>query len=258
MNGIILGAGRIGYNLAKSMVDTHDIILIDKDKDTCNRVNDLLECYVIHGTGTNTRILEEADINKADFFVATTSNDEVNLLSSVYAKENGVEIIVARLNDIDHTEIFRKLGIRFVNPETSAMRYIARNIVRPTAQSLVSIGKGNAEIMELKVKNSDILFMPIKEIENNTNKFIIVTIYINDEAIIPTPDTELGYDDSIAVLVKSEYLEEVRQYFTVDNANMNDIEGIDDISNIDEIEDIDDVDDIDDMDDMEINEYNNF
>ena len=100
--------------------------------------------------------------------------------------------------------------------------------------------------------------MPIQEIENNTNKFIIVTIYINDEAIIPTPDTELGYDDSIAVLVKSEYLEEVRQYFTVDNANMNDIEDIDDISNIDEIEDIDDVDDIDDMDDMEINEYNNF
>lgn len=214
MIGIIVGAGRIGYNLARNMVEKHDITLIDKDKERCEIVNDLLDCYVIHGTGTNTRILEEADISKADFFVATTGNDEVNLLSSVYAKDHGVTTIVSRLNNTDHTEIFRKLGIRFVNPETSAMRFIARSIVRPTAQSLVSVGQGDAEIIELKVKNKDLAFMPIKEIENNTNKFIIVTVYVNDETIIPTPDTELGYEDSIAVLVKSEYLDEIRTYFT--------------------------------------------
>ncbi len=217
VNGIIVGAGRIGYNLARSMVDKHDITLIDKDKETCNHVNDLLDCYVIHGTGTDTRILEDANISKADFFVAATGNDEVNLLSSVYAKENGVEIIASRLNNIDHVDIFRKLGIHFINPETSAMRFIARSIVRPTAQSLVSIGQGDAEIIELKVKNKNLAFLPIKEIENNTDKFIIVTLYINDEAIIPTPYTELGYDDSIAVLVKREYISEVKKYFTEDS-----------------------------------------
>ena len=214
MIGVIVGAGRIGYNLAKNMVENHDITIIEKDKATCNKVDGVLDCYVIQGTGTNTKILEEADVSNSDFFVAATGNDEVNLLSSVYAKEHGVKKIVSRLNNTDHEEIFNKLNIRVVNPERSAMRFIARNIVRPTAQSLVSLGKGNAEIIELTVKNNDVFFTPIVEIEKNTSKFKIVTIYSGDEVIIPTDNTEIGYDDSIAVLVKREYISEIREYFT--------------------------------------------
>lgn len=217
MIGVIVGAGRIGFNLAKSMAENHDITIIDKDKSTCQKVDGILDCYVIQGTGTNTKILEEADVSKSDFFVAATGNDEVNLLSSVYAKEHGVKKIVSRLNNTEHEDIFKKLNIRVVNPERSAMRFIARNIVRPTAQSLVSIGEGDAEIIEITVKNNDVFFTPIVEVENNSPKFKIVTVYNGNEVIIPTDNTEIGYDDSIAVLVKREYIDEIREYFTRDS-----------------------------------------
>ena len=217
MIGVIVGAGRIGFNLAKSMAENHDITIIDKDKSTCQKVDGILDCYVIQGTGTNTKILEEADVSKSDFFVAATGNDEVNLLSSVYAKEHGVKKIVSRLNNTEHEDIFKKLNIRVVNPERSAMRFIARNIVRPTAQSLVSIGEGDAEIIELTVKNNDVFFTPIIEVENNSPKFKIVTVYSGNEVIIPPDNTEIGYDDSIAVLVKREYIDEIREYFTRDS-----------------------------------------
>ena len=216
MIGVIVGAGRIGYNLAKGMVDDHDITVIEKDKESWQKIDDELDCYAIKGSGTNTKILEEADVSKSDFFVATTGNDEINLLSSVYAKESGVKTIVSRLNNMEHEEIFKKLNIRVVNPENSAMRHIARNIVRPTAQRLVTLGKGDAEILEFSVKNSDLLFTPISEIENNTNKFKIVTIYSGDEVILPTEDTEIDETDSIAVLVKREYIEEIREFFTTE------------------------------------------
>ena len=216
MIGVIVGAGRIGYNLAKRMVDDHDITVIEKDKESWQKIDDELDCYAIKGSGTNTKILEEADVSKSDFFVATTGNDEINLLSSVYAKESGVKTIVSRLNNMEHEEIFKKLNIRVVNPENSAMRHIARNIVRPTAQTLVALGKGDAEILEFSVKNSNILFTPISEIENNTNKFKIVTIYSGDEVILPTEDTEIDETDSIAVLVKREYIEEIREFFTTE------------------------------------------
>ena len=214
MIGVIVGAGRIGYNLAKKMVDDHDITVIEKDKESWQKIDDELDCYAIKGSWTNTKILEEADVSKSDFFVATTGNDEVNLLSSVYAKESGVKTIVSRLNNMEHEEIFKKLNIRVVNPENSAMRHIARNIVRPTAQRLVTLGKGDAEILELSVKNNDLLFTPISEIENNTEKFKIVTLYSGNEVILPTENTEIDETDSIAVLVKREYIEEIREYFT--------------------------------------------
>ncbi|MDO5826058.1 MAG: TrkA family potassium uptake protein [Methanosphaera sp.] len=214
MIGIIVGAGRIGYNLASSMYEKHDITLIEKDKTQCEKIANLLDCYIIHGTATNTKLLEEADIDNADFFVAATANDEVNLLSSVYAKDHGVKKVISRLNNVEHRDIFAKLDIPFINPERSATRYMVRNIVRPTAQRLVSVGKGDAEILEIVVKNKDVLFTPVRDIQNNTDKFIIITIYSGKEEIIPTNESELDYNDRIIVLVKQEYMDEVRQFFT--------------------------------------------
>lgn len=213
MIGVIVGAGRIGYNLAKSMAEDHDITIIDKDKKACDKISEL-DCYVIHGTGTNTHILEEADVSKSDFFVAATGNDEVNLLSSVYAKDHGVEVIVSRLNNLQHEEIFRKLGIKVVNPEQSAMRFIARTINRPASQILVNLGRGNAEIIELIVKNNDLTYTPIHDIEQDSDIFKIVTVYSGDEVIIPTENTEIGYGDSIAIVVKQGYINQIRDYFT--------------------------------------------
>ena len=60
----------------------------------------------------------------------------------------------------------------------------------------------------LIVKNNNLLYTPISEIENNTDKYKILTIYSKDEMIIPTDKTEIGYEDSIAILVKSKYLDD--------------------------------------------------
>lgn len=215
MIGVIVGAGRIGYNLAKSMAEDHDITIIEKDKQACEKLEDL-DCYVIQGSGTNTQMLEEADVPKSDFFVATTGNDEVNLLSSVYAKEHKVKIIASRVNNTQHKNIFKKFNIRTVNPEESAMRFIARTIIRPKAQRLVNLGNGADEIIELTVRNTHLTYTPIREIEKDTNKFKIVTVYSGDEIIIPTEDTEIGYNDSVAVLVKQKYIQEIHDYFTID------------------------------------------
>ncbi len=222
MNGIILGAGRIGFNLAKMLVKDHDLTVVDQNNEKCNYIDDLLECYVIRGDGTDIKTLEDAQISQADFFVATTGNDEVNLLSSVYAKENDVEIIASKLNSPEHAAIFDTLGIRYANAKTSAMKYIIRNIVRPSAQTLITVGKGNAEIIEVKMKNNNIACQTVSEIEHNTDKFIIITIYDDDEeeeAIIPNADTEINFDDSVVILVKSRYVEEVRQLFTKNTKN---------------------------------------
>lgn len=217
MIGIIVGAGRIGYNLAKSMAEDHDITIIEKDKTLCDKVNDNLDCYVIQGSGTNTHILKEADVKKSDFFVAATGNDEVNLLSSVYAKDHGVKKIISRLNNTQHKDIFERLNIKTVNPEESATRLMARTIIRPKVQQLAIFDKGDAEIIEILVKNSDLLYIPISEIENNTPKFKILTIYSKEDIIIPTNDTTIGFEDRVVVLVKSEYVDEIRDYFGLEN-----------------------------------------
>ena len=216
INGIIVGAGRVGYNLAKKMQTEHDITVIEKDHDRFVRASEDLSCYVVHGSAANTSTLEKANIQSADFFVAVTGNDEVNLLSSVYAKEHGVSIISSKLNNPDHSSIFEKLGIGFINPERSVVRFITRMIIRPSAQSLVTLGKGGAEILEFTVQNEELDGKKISEIENDSPYFKIVSKFVNDEddAIIPNPETIIEVDDSVSVIVKNEYQKQVQHLCT--------------------------------------------
>ena len=53
------------------------------------------------------------------------------------------------------------------------------------------------------------------QIENNTDKCKILTVYSKDDIILPTNDTKINVEDSIAILVKSKYLDEIRNYFTI-------------------------------------------
>ncbi len=213
MNGIIVGAGRIGYNLAQVMSEKHDIIIIDNNRERCKMLRDKLDCYVIEGTGTNTKILEEANISSTDFFVSVTANDEVNLLSTVYARDHGVNTIIARVNNPEHNMIFKKLNIPVINPEISAMQFILRNIIRPSAQNLVTIGEGTAEILELTVRNKELVGKLVNDI-SPTEDYIIITIYGEEEVIIPNNDTKIRYEDNIAILTKNNCIDKVKELFT--------------------------------------------
>ena len=74
---IIMGGGRVGLNLANLLIeDGHDITLIESDESSCSEVAAELDALVICGNGTSSELLEETNIEDADFFIATTGNDE--------------------------------------------------------------------------------------------------------------------------------------------------------------------------------------
>ena len=86
MNIIIVGAGKVGFNLAEYFSALgHQITVIDQDKELCEQVNSKLDCFVVPGIGSSPIVLEEAGISSADIVIAVTSNDETNLLVCNFA-----------------------------------------------------------------------------------------------------------------------------------------------------------------------------
>lgn len=66
MYTVIMGGGRVGLNLASALVSVgHDVTLIENDKTLCGNAASELDALVIHGNGTNTKILEGASISEA-------------------------------------------------------------------------------------------------------------------------------------------------------------------------------------------------
>ncbi|MBN2090858.1 NAD-binding protein, partial [candidate division KSB1 bacterium] len=100
MNIIIIGAGDIGYNLAKMLsLEKHDIFLIEKSDKNFSQAAETLDVQVIKGSGTSYKVLEKAGIKDTDLLISVTNSDEINLLSALIAKHYGVKRTVVRVKN---------------------------------------------------------------------------------------------------------------------------------------------------------------
>ncbi|WP_303295120.1 potassium channel family protein [Methanobrevibacter woesei] len=204
MYAIIMGAGRVGFSLAGLLIeDGYDVTLIENDRKLATDAASELDALVICGNGTNSTLLEEANIQDADYFVATTGNDEANLLSCILVKKYEVPNIIARVSNPDHEEAFMEVGIdNVINPERAASGVLERLITRPNVADLLTLGEGDGEILEMTVTNDKIVGKQIKEISPTKDYIIIATYNKDGSLIIPQPENILTRGEKISILVK--------------------------------------------------------
>jgi len=213
---IIAGMGRVGSTLAKSLSGKgHDLVLLDTDKKVCEDIASEIDALVINGDCTRIKTLESAGIDDADMFIAVTGKQEINLMSSLIAKNYNVQKTIARVNEPEYKGVFESLGIDVVvSPELVAANYIEKLIDRPGVVDLAIVGRGDAEILELIIPSkSRIANKKIMDLEKNQD-YLIIAIYDGEELKIPDGKTELKPHDRILVLAKTEALDEVRKIFT--------------------------------------------
>ena len=212
---IIMGGGRMGRTLASLLIaDGHDVTLIESDHDLCNNASSELDAMVICGNGTDGKVLEEANVEDADVFVAATGNDEVNLLSCILVREYKIPKIIARVSDPTHSNAFKKIGIdSVVSPEITTASYVEKLIIRPKIADLVVMGKGDAELLDIKLENEKSIGKTIGDISPDDN-FLIVAVYENGNLVIPKPEMVLKKGMKISILVKTKYAQKVMNRFT--------------------------------------------
>lgn len=200
---IILGAGRVGLPLATLLIDDgYDITILENNEILADNASAELDALVICGSGTDTKILEEANIQDADFFVATTSNDETNLLTSILVREYGVSKIISRVSNPDHEEAFKEVGIdQVISPEITAAGYLQKIVTRPNVAELITLGEGDAEILDMTITNDKIIGKRFKDI-SPTKEYIIIATYQHGKLVIPQPDNTISRGEKVSVLVK--------------------------------------------------------
>lgn len=211
---VIMGAGRVGLSLANLLIeDGYDITVIDNNEELCRNAAAELDALVICGNGANSKLLEEVNIGEADFFVATTGNDEANLLSCIIVKKYNVPNIIARVSNPDNEEAFMEVGIdNVISPERTASGFLEKLITRPNVADLITLGEGNAEILDMTVTNDKVIGKKISEI-SPTKDYIIIATYPNGDLMIPQNDTVLSRGEKISILVKQGAFKKVGKKF---------------------------------------------
>lgn len=113
MKIIILGGGKLAYYLVKTLQPgKHSIVVLEQQKELCEKMANELEVDVFHGDGTNIAMLERAGAQDADFMVAITGKDENNLIACEIAKKKfNVKQTISKVNNPKNIDMFYKLGV---------------------------------------------------------------------------------------------------------------------------------------------------
>src|SRR5262249_54148617 len=112
MYAIVAGGGKVGYYLAKELVEQgHEVLVIERDSHQCAVIQEDLGGSVMQGDAAEASVLAEAGTGRADVIVAVTGDDEDNLVISQVAKKRfQVPRAIARINNPKNEQIFRMLG----------------------------------------------------------------------------------------------------------------------------------------------------
>lgn len=233
MRVIIAGMGDVGYQLAKQLSsENNDIVAIDLDHDRLHYTDQMADILTIEGSSTSIKVLEEAQIEKADLLVAVTSSEEVNIATAILGKKLGAKKTIARISNAEyldprHGVNFNEIGIDFmIYPEELAALETVNLINRTAATDIIEFENGKLQVIGLRLdKNASIIHKTLSEISKqySTFDFRVVAIYRNFRTIIPKGNDKFLPNDQIFVISKSEALETVLKLAGKENIKFDNI-----------------------------------
>lgn len=219
---IIVGCGKLGYYLAKTLAPHHHhLVLIEADLDMCQKIAGELSglgITLIHGDGTSVNDLREAEIDDADILIAVTGHDQNNLVACQLAKDYfNVPRTIARVNNPKNINVFRSLGVDSV---VSSTAYIADIIEHEVdwegINRMLSQKIDGLRIHEFQVsRHSKAAGKRVMDLSLPAG-VILVTLIRGEEVLVPNGQTFILAEDTIIAMGSEENLGLLRGYFLTD------------------------------------------
>ena len=215
---IVVGGGKVGYYLAKELVEEgHEVLVIEKDSTKAERIAEELGDISLWGDGCEATTMEMAGFGRADMVIAVTGDDEDNLVSCQVAKAMfNVPRAVARINNPKNEEIFKKLGIDTTVSATAAiLAQIEQEIPTHALVPLLRLKGGGLEIVEVKVPvNAAVVGRRINDILLPPQSIVALVIDEEGEPRVPNADTVVQGGDEVVAVTRTENEDALRSAFT--------------------------------------------
>ena len=208
MNLVVIGAGKVGETLIKHLVkENHDIVLVDIDDEIVQSIVNRYDVKGVQGGCLERNVLLDAGVDQADFFIACTSRDEVNILCCVLAKKLGAKRTIARVRDPEYFKEMENmrtdLGLDMAfNPEYETAVEIEQSLKFPSAVSVESFARGKTTMTEFEIcKGNPIIGKTLMNIAAEYGKKILVGMVTReDEVFIPRGDFIIKEGDYIHII----------------------------------------------------------
>ncbi|WP_327052947.1 Trk system potassium transporter TrkA [Halomicrococcus gelatinilyticus] len=214
MRVIIVGAGEVGSSIAASLSRSHEVVVVDNDPERVDSLTYSLDVLAIEGDGTSLATLREADVEDADMVIASTDDDETNLVVCGTAKTVDDPFTIARVKKVDYLDTWeraeqRAFGVDFmVCTNLLTAMDIVRVIGLPAARDVDPFAGGQVMMAEFEVRAESPVANQTVQQADRFDSLTFAAVLRNGDVAIPRGETAMRPDDKVVVIGSPESVQE--------------------------------------------------
>ena len=204
MNIIVAGAGKVGFNLAKTLCIGHNVILIDKNAEALHSIQESLDILPIKGNVEDSKTYKNLPDKEIDLFIAVTNIDNINLIAILMADAVlNIKRRFIRLQKHFYNESIIKARLNIdeiIFPTKLTSTTIASLLDYPKANNVKSFKYTKHKLVSVRVSQN------ISHLQKNLNEFALIGIERDKEFFIPSNNTQIKANDLIYLFGHKEYI----------------------------------------------------
>lgn len=218
---IVVGAGNIGLNILKILEKDYPDInckIIDNDLERTKDISSQLskQITILCGDAIDSNLLKEAGAASAEVIITVTDDDEVNIFSSLLAKDLGCKRTMAIVNNSNYRNLSKKLDLDvLINPGNITTSAILQYVRRGKVKEIHDFGNDRGEIMEIEI-------LPTTKFADNKiadldipDGVVIGSIVREKKVIFPDENTTIFVKDKLIIFSKPSSIKEIEKYSEV-------------------------------------------
>ncbi len=210
MRIVIVGATPEAVMTVRHLVERgHEVVVIEEDGDTIDRLSGELDCSFLHGDGTHPSVLREANPESTDALFCLTDHDQYNILASLVGRSVGFKRVITSVQDPRFEEICGAIGIEDpVVPARTIGRYLGDLAEGMDVLELRTLIKGDARYFSMSAGKDEA--GPVSDLDL-PEKARVVCLYRGDEFILADSETPIQEEDEVVILTHRAHIAELRE-----------------------------------------------
>ncbi len=150
---VIFGLGKFGRSVAQTLAENGcEVLAIDNNEEIIQDISKVVT-HAVQGDVTDENVLIALGVRNFEVAVIAIGNDiQASIMSTILAKEMGVEYIVAKAQSDIHKRLLEKVGAdKVIFPEREIGVRIANNLTSDSFVDFIELSE-DFSIVELEVK----------------------------------------------------------------------------------------------------------
>ena len=220
MKILILGAGRVGSSLARTLSrESYDVSIVDVNKDKLLKLQEDSDLATVIGHASHPDTLASAGADNDTILLAVTSSDECNITACQIAKSKfNVKKTICRLSDasyLNSLDAFGKDNIDIaIGPENEVTDHLVDLIKHPGAEQIETFANGLLKVVSVKAKRDGMLVnRALKSIKSDMPEMstFVPAIFRKGKPFIPDGKTIIKENDELYFVAAEEDIDTVVQ-----------------------------------------------